>query len=129
MKVSQELARQVFLLNSSPTIEATSWPSGIALPTSDHGLSGSSSSGGEIISEPKRRFIAQSLSCSPFHRPDMTEILLKESLNRNSSSHPSTEPYSTDDLSVYSVEKYSRARWQWNISKWPWSRNFKSLPW
>ena len=31
--------------------------------------------------------------------------------------HPSIEPYSTDDLSVYSVDKYSRAMWQWNIVK------------
>ena len=27
--------------------------------------------------KPKQRFIAQSLSCSPFHRLEMTEILLK----------------------------------------------------
>ena len=30
-----------------------------------------------IFPEPKRRFIAQSLSCSPFHRLEMTEILFK----------------------------------------------------
>ena len=44
----------------------------LALPTSDHGVSGSNPAEGEILSEPKRRFIAQSLSCSPFHRPEMT---------------------------------------------------------
>ena len=33
--------------------------------------------GGEILPEPKRHLIAQSLSCSPFHRLEMTEILLK----------------------------------------------------
>ena len=33
--------------------------------------------GGEILPEPKRRFIAQSLSCSSFHRLEITEILLK----------------------------------------------------
>ena len=49
----------------------------LALPTSDHGVTGSNPAGGEILSEPKRRFIAQSLSCSPFHRLEMTEILLK----------------------------------------------------
>ena len=49
----------------------------LALPTLDHGVSGSNPAGGEILFEPKRRFIAQSLSCSLFHRPDMTEILLK----------------------------------------------------
>ena len=54
---------------------------------SDHGVSGSSPAGGEIISEPKRRFIAQSFSCSPFRCPDMNEILLKGTLNRNSSNH------------------------------------------
>ena len=49
----------------------------LALPTSDHGVGGSNPAGGEILPEPKRRFIAQSLSCSPFHRLEMTEILLK----------------------------------------------------
>ena len=49
----------------------------LALPTSDHGVAGSNPAGGEILPEPKRRFIAQSLSCSPFHRLQMTEILLK----------------------------------------------------
>ena len=33
--------------------------------------------GSEILPEPKRRFIVQSLSCSPFHHLEMTEILLK----------------------------------------------------
>ena len=41
----------------------------------------------EIISEPKGRFIAQSFSCSSFHRPDMNEKLLNGTLNRNSSIH------------------------------------------
>ena len=48
----------------------------LALPTYNHGVSGSNSAGGEISSEPKRRFIAQNPSCSPFHRPDITEVLL-----------------------------------------------------
>ena len=46
-------------------------------PTSDHGVAGSNPTGCELLPEPKRRFIAQSLSCSPFHRLEMTEILLK----------------------------------------------------
>ena len=46
----------------------------LALPTSDHGVAGSNPAGGEILPETKRRFIAQSLSCSPFHRLEMTEI-------------------------------------------------------
>ena len=48
----------------------------LALPTSDHGVAGSNPTGGEILPEPKWRFIAQSLSYSPFHRLEMTEILL-----------------------------------------------------
>ena len=58
----------------------------LALPTSDHGVAGSNPAGGEILPEPKRRFIAQSLSCSPFHRLEMTEILLK---GRKTLTHPS----------------------------------------
>ena len=49
----------------------------LALPTSDQGVTGSNPAGGKILPEPKWRFIAQSLSCSPFHRLKMTEILLK----------------------------------------------------
>ena len=58
----------------------------LALLTSDHGVAGSNPAGGEILPEPKRRFIAQSLSCSPFHRLEMTEILLK---GRKTLTHPS----------------------------------------
>ena len=57
----------------------------LALLTSDHGVTGSNPAGGEILSEPKRRFIAQSLSCSPFHCLEMTEILLK---GRKTLTHP-----------------------------------------
>ena len=62
----------------------------LALPTSDHGVAGSNPAGGEILPEPKRRFIAQSLSCSPFHRLEMTEILLK---GRKTLTHPSILVY------------------------------------
>ena len=58
----------------------------LALPTSDHRVAGSNPAGGEILPEPKRRFIAQSLSCSSFHRLKMTEILLK---GRKTLTHPS----------------------------------------
>ena len=58
----------------------------LALPTSDHGVTGSNPARGEILPEPKRRFIAQSLSCSPFHRLEMTEILSK---GRKTLTHPS----------------------------------------
>ena len=59
----------------------------LALPTSDHGVAGSNPAGGEILPEPKRRFIVQSLSRSPFHRLEMTEILLK---GRKTLTHPSS---------------------------------------
>ena len=49
----------------------------LALSKSDHGVSGSNPADGETLSEAKRRFIAQGLSCLPFHCPDMTEIRLK----------------------------------------------------
>ena len=58
----------------------------LALPTSDHGVAGSNPAGGEILPEPKRHFIAQSLSYSPFHRLEMTEILLK---GHKTLTHPS----------------------------------------
>ena len=58
----------------------------LALPTSDHGVTGSNPAGGEILPKPKRCFIAQSLSCSPFHCLEMTEILLK---GRKTLTHPS----------------------------------------
>ena len=58
----------------------------LALPTSDHGVAGSNPAGGEILPEPKRRFIAQSLSYSPLHRLELTEILLK---GRKTLTHPS----------------------------------------
>ena len=57
----------------------------LALPTSDHGVAGSNPAGGEILLRSKRRFIAQSLSYSPFHRLEMTEILLK---GRKTLTHP-----------------------------------------
>ena len=49
----------------------------LALPTSVNGVAGSNPAGDDILPEPKRLFIAKSLSCSHFHRPEMTEILLK----------------------------------------------------
>ena len=60
----------------------------LGLPTSDHGVAGSNPAGGKILPEPKRRFIAQSLSCSPFHCLEMTEILLK---GRKTLTHPSIQ--------------------------------------
>ena len=69
------------------SFQAAEW---LALPTSDHGVAGSNPAGGEFLPEPKRRFIAQSLSCSPFHRLEMTEILLK---GRKTLTHPSIHPF------------------------------------
>ena len=64
----------------------------LVLPTSDHRVLGSNTTRGDILSTPKpprskQRFIAQSLSCPPFHCPDMTEILLKG--ERDVKQHPS----------------------------------------
>ena len=60
----------------------------LALPTLVHGVAGSNPAGGEILPEPKRRFIAQSLSCSSFHHLEMTEILLK---GHKTLAHPSID--------------------------------------
>ena len=57
----------------------------LALPTAVHGVAGLNPAEGEILPKPKRRFIAQSLSCSSFHRLEMTEILLK---GRKTLTHP-----------------------------------------
>ena len=70
----------------------------LALPTWDHGVVGSNPAGGEILPEPKRRFIAQSLSSSPFHRPEMTEILLK---GRKTLAHPSIHQKNYRSLQRY----------------------------
>ena len=68
----------------------------LALPTSDHGVAGLNPAEGEILPEPKRRFIAQSLSCSSFHCLEMTEILLK---GCKTLTHPSIHAYSTSSSS------------------------------
>ena len=61
-----------------------------ALPTSVHGVAGPNPAWGEILPKPKRRFIAQSLSCSSFHCLKVTEILLK---GHKTLSHPSRVPW------------------------------------
>ena len=74
----------------------------LVLPTSDHGVTGSNPTGGEILPEPKRRFIAQSLSCSSFHRLEMTEILPK---GRKTLTHPSIK------INVGHCDLYFMAQW------------------
>ena len=49
----------------------------LAFSKSDQGVSGLNPTDCEILSEAKRRVIAQGLSCLPFHCPDITEIRLK----------------------------------------------------
>ena len=49
-------------------------PCGLAVSARNFGSRGR---GFEILPEHKQRFMTQSLSCSPFHCPEMTEILLK----------------------------------------------------
>ena len=72
----------------------------LTLPTSVHGVAGSNPAGGEILPEPKRHFIAQSLSCSPFHRLEMTEILLK---GRKTLTHPSIPLVKTTDSKAFNL--------------------------
>ena len=62
---------------SHQSIEVSAW----------HGVTGWNLPGGEILPEPKRCFIAKSLSRSPFHSLEMTEILLKGRKNANLSIH------------------------------------------
>ena len=69
----------------------------LALPTSDHKVAGSNPARGEILPEPKRRFIAQSLSYLPFHRLEMTEILLE---GRKTLTHPSNHCMKFSDRRV-----------------------------
>ena len=77
----------------------------LALPTSVHGVAGSNPAAGEILPEPKRRFIAQSLSCSPVHRLEMTEILLK---GRKTLTHPSINRETVDTIIYKYYEKLGK---------------------
>ena len=92
----------------------------LALPTSVRGVAGSNPAGGEILPEPKRRFIAQSLSCSSFHRLEVTEILLK---GRKTLTHPSIQfncticaNYSKDDMCYIPKAAFPRAKFLCHIS-------------
>ena len=84
MIYSMHLVEITVALRSVPMAEQ------LALPTLDHRVACSNPAGGEILPEPKRRFIAQSLSCSPSHRPEMTEILLK---GLKTLTHPSIQSH------------------------------------
>ena len=83
----------------------------LALQTSDDGVAGSNPAEGEILPEPKWHFIAQSLPCSPFHRLEMTEILLK---GRKTLTHPSIHKFtahamkcvSAFSISILTIHKY-----------------------
>ena len=88
----------------------------LALPTSDDGVAGSNPAGGEILPEPKRRFIAQSLSCSPFHRLEMTEIQLKgrKTLTHPSSIHPAKTQISLGIRPVWSESSLPARRKLWS---------------
>ena len=80
----------------------------LALPTSDHGVTGSNPAGGEILPEPKRCFVAQSLSCSPFYRLEMTEILLKR---RKTLTHPSIHVLVPDHCLSFYFDQTGRMPW------------------
>ena len=99
----------------------------LAVLTSDHRVAGSNPTGGEILPEPKRRFIAQSLSCSPFHRLEMTEILLK---GCKTLTHPSIHPNLSIWLVVMAIKRLNLRKilknsspqrlyggWSWNCAK------------
>ena len=85
-------------------------PERLALPTSVHGVPGSNPAGGEILPEPKGRFIAQNLSCSSFHRLEVTEILLK---GRKTLTHPSITKQVHGDIPLY-----KKADWDQLSSLW-----------
>ena len=59
---------------SSTSLIKLKRPRGRAVRT--HGVAGSNYAGGEVLPEPKRRFITQRLLSSSVHRPEMIEILL-----------------------------------------------------
>ena len=104
-----KVAKQVYLLNLRPTVEATVWLSG-----KHYGLQTT----GSRVGVPLEARLFPNLNGVALHRAfhvhpskswyewNTVEREVKPQLI-----HPSTEPYSTDDLSVYSVDKYSRARW------------------
>ena len=86
-----------------PFFRAGKRPRGRAVSAPDFGSLGRGfePAGGEILPEPKRRFIAQSLSCSPFHRLEMTEILLKR---RKTLTHPYFRAGSKSGLHPHTVK-------------------------
>ena len=74
----------------------------LALPTSDHGVAGSNPAGGKILPEPN------GVSCSPSHRLEMTEILLK---GCKTLTHPSTVILDSMDVSTSPVLRCVTQDW------------------
>ena len=108
-KCMQTLVQVLFEVGSVRVAER------LVLPTSNHGVEGSNPAGGNILPEPKRRFIAQSLSCSFFHCLQMTEILLK---GRKTLTHPSIVwswlvgySGSTSPLTCFFLQSYDDGVW------------------
>ena len=92
----------------------------LALPTSVHGVPGSNPAGGEILSEPKRCFIAQSLSCSPFHRLKLTEILLKGGKTLTHPSIHNPEVWCSDVHTSNSLQGLMQNHWTMKYRpQWP----------
>ena len=56
--------------------------------------------------------IAHSLSFSPFHRPNITEILLKKTKNRKSSIHPlqSKDPIQVLNYGAFCCKKHTKGK-------------------
>ena len=89
-KIVKEFREKTFYDRSGPSLlgQKRQVAKLLVLLASDHGVWGSNPTEGEILSKPKRHFIAQSPSCSLFHGPDMSEILLKRMETPKSSIHP-----------------------------------------
>ena len=82
-------------LNYHPNNHKKKRPYGRAVSTPNLGSWGPTAVG-EIRSKPKQCFIAQSPPCSPFHHPDMTEIMSKRTLYPKPAIHPDWEKSNHD---------------------------------
>ena len=87
MEKTRSFYKFLFILNIpvEPPRRSVRVAERLALPTSDHGVAGSNPAGGAILSEPKRRFMAQILWCSPSIVPIWLKYCWKGRKTPNSS--------------------------------------------